>query len=280
MNPSPKAEWFSAWFNADYLRLYPLRDEAAAEREVEFVATQVKKSVGYEAKGFQTLDIGCGAGRHLLPLARSGLNPTGVDLSTELLEAAHLALTTAGIEVQLVRADMRSLPFEDKTFNLITNFFTSFGYFDSDDEHLQLLKEWRRVLKENGKLFLDYLNRDFVIKTLVPETVEERGTTTIRQTRSVSGDGMRINKLIEIHDNSGVSAKAKVFKESVRMYSQAELMSLLTASGFSDLQWFGDFSGAPLTTDSPRTLCLATALSQALSSEQTFPLDKASSGEV
>ena len=274
MSHSPKADWFSDWFNSDYLRLYPHRDEAAAIREVEFVASRVKKSVGNEIKGSQTLDIGCGAGRHLLPLARGGFNPTGVDLSPELLEEARIALATAGIEVPLVRADMRTLPFEDKRFNLITNFFTSFGYFESDDEHLRLLREWRRVLKDDGNLFLDYLNRDFVIKNLVPETIETRGASTVRQTRSVSDDGLRINKSIEISENTSGAATTKTFKESVRMYSQAELVSLLTASGFTDLQWYGDFSGAPLTTESPRSLCLATASSQTPSLKQTLPIVK------
>ncbi len=278
MSHSPKADWFSDWFNSDYLRLYPHRDEAAAIREVEFVASQVKNSVGKELKGFQTLDIGCGAGRHLIPLARCGFNPTGVDLSPELLEEARAALATAGIEVPLVRADMRTLPFEDKTFDLVTNFFTSFGYFDSDEEHLRLLGEWHRVLRDNGKLFLDYLNRDFVINKLVPETLEQRGDITLRQIRSVSDNGLRINKSIEITENTSGAARTKNFRESVRMYSQTELAGLLTASGFTDLKWYGDFSGAPLTTDSPRALCLATASSQTPSSKQTLAKAKITSG--
>jgi len=60
--------------------------------------------------GQQVLDIGCGTGRHAVPLAALGLHVTGVDLSPAMLERASARADAAGVELDLIAADARDLP--------------------------------------------------------------------------------------------------------------------------------------------------------------------------
>ena len=143
-------EWYAEWFGKDYLEVYAHRNESEAKRHVDFL-----KEVVPDLSKHKILDIACGSGRHLAELEKQGISAIGIDRSEELL--AHGKKLNPSLE--LIHADMRKLPFEDQSFSLVTNFFTSFGYFPSDEEHQLLLQEWRRVLKRDGKLFIDYLNK-------------------------------------------------------------------------------------------------------------------------
>ncbi len=60
--------------------------------------------------GTRLLDVGCGTGRHAVPLAQAGIEVTGVDLSPEMLERAAARAARAGAEVALLPADARQLP--------------------------------------------------------------------------------------------------------------------------------------------------------------------------
>ena len=60
--------------------------------------------------GQRLLDLGCGTGRHAVPLAGRGLAVTGVDLSPAMLQRARARADDAGVEVELIEADARDLP--------------------------------------------------------------------------------------------------------------------------------------------------------------------------
>jgi SAM-dependent methyltransferase len=60
--------------------------------------------------GSRVLDVGCGTGRHAVPLAALGLQVTGVDLSPAMLVRARARAVEAGVELDLVDADARELP--------------------------------------------------------------------------------------------------------------------------------------------------------------------------
>ena len=124
--------WFRDWFGREYLALYPHRDRAEARRAV----TLLRETTGL-GPGTQVLDIGCGPGRHLGEMHGIGYRPLGLDLSRRMIEAARSAAPGAG----LVRADMRSLPFRNAAFEVVTSYFTSFGYFDDEDDDLLVLSE-------------------------------------------------------------------------------------------------------------------------------------------
>lgn len=69
-------------------------------------------------KKFKTiLDIGCGTGRHLIPLVKLGFNVVGIDFSKEMIKIAKNKIKENKLKADFVVADARHLPFKDKKFD-------------------------------------------------------------------------------------------------------------------------------------------------------------------
>ena len=119
--------WYQEWFGEEYLELYSHRDENEARQQVAFFRTQ------FGAVDGAILDLACGMGRHLQEFSAHGYRAVGCDLSYTLLRTG---MTDYG-PMPVARADMRSLPFGGGTFRGLVNFFTSFGYFATEEEKLR-----------------------------------------------------------------------------------------------------------------------------------------------
>ena len=231
-------EWFEQWFGEEYLRAYPHRDDDDAERLVRLLG-----ELGVAGPGERVLDLGCGPGRHAAALARRGAHVVGLDLSLPLLSAARRRRAEP-----LVRGDMRRLPFGTKAFDVVLNLFTSFGYFESDEEHGLVVREVARVLRPGGRFVLDFLNAPAVRAGLVPRDESRSGGTTVVQERRISDDGRFVTKSIHV---SGIS---RTFTERVRLYERADLERMLATSGMRLETAAGDYDGAPHGTASPRLI--------------------------
>ena len=121
--------WYREWFGDEYLELYANRDGHEAEAHIDFV----EQALGGEPakpRPPAVLDLACGAGRHTAALRRRGYRALGVDLSVTLLIRG---------QVPCVAGDMRCLPFAEGSFEWVLNFFTSFGYFESERENFLVL---------------------------------------------------------------------------------------------------------------------------------------------
>lgn len=244
--------WYKDWFGAEYLALYKHRSDAEARELVNFLISE-----GIFASKPKVLDIACGAARHLSALLTRGLDAYGVDLSPSLLSQAESRLqATSSRGTRLCRADMRSLPFADRSFEVLCSFFTSFGYFDSDAAHSALLREWNRTTKPGGTLVLDYLNKPFVLETLVEESRRETDEYEVWERRALTEGESRVNKSIEI--KSKINGQISSFQESVRLYDLEELRVLLRHENFNETHLYGDYAGASHGASSPRLLLIST----------------------
>ncbi|MGH7701879.1 MAG: class I SAM-dependent methyltransferase [Gemmatimonadales bacterium] len=232
-------EWFEEWFGEEYLHLYPHRDERDA---VRLVALMVQ--VLPWRPGWKVLDLACGAGRHLLALADSGAQPIGLDLSPSLLARAHE--TT---RAPLVRADLRRLPVRRGTMDLTVNLFTSFGYFETDEEHAEAMSGMLATVKPGGWFALDFLNPAAVSDHLVPSEELALANTVVRVTRSLSDDGRFVIKHID-------TPEGRRFTERVRLFSPPELEAMFAANQVPVIHRFGDYQGGLLTAESPRTILI------------------------
>lgn len=231
-------DWFEDWFGEEYLALYPHRDETEAQHAIDMISREVEGR-----RVDRVLDLACGAGRHTRPLAEKWWT-VGLDLSAVLLKVAH----GAELEGTYVRGDMRVLPFADRSFDLCVNLFTSFGYFDSDAQHLRVLAEVARVVDIGGTFVLDFLNSETVGASLVACDERKVGNQVIEQRREITSDGRFVQKTISL------SGSEKKFVERVRLFSVEELEMMLEESGFSVRAKKGDYTGRPLTPESPRAV--------------------------
>lgn len=230
-----KQEWFERWFGEQYKALYPHRNQAQARDQVKALMGACSASPSWNI-----IDVGCGSGRHLQSLREAGFQKShGIDLSPFLLQDAHAA------RLSVARADMRHLPFPDATFHLLTSFFTSFGYFATRDEDRSALREFCRVVKPGGFVFLDLPNPELVMQTLVHRDTLKVGSETIDVERFLEGD--QVVKRIRCEDSGDV------YEERVRLYSLSDLKPMLPDLNLTLLRLFGDEHGCDFSPDtSPR----------------------------
>jgi SAM-dependent methyltransferase len=230
-------EWFEEWFGEEYLQLYPHRDDAEAERAVALIV----RATGLAA-GWRVLDVGCGAGRHARAFRAIGARCVGLDLSRTLLRVAR-GITDA----PLVRGDMRRMPIRPGSMDLTVSLFTSFGYFEHDEEHAAALREMVGTLRPGGWFVIDFLNAAEVRRRLVArETVAVRGGQA-EVARTMSPDGRYVCKTI-------VTPAGRRFTERVRLFDPGQMSALLSDAGVEVRHRFGDYEAAPLRSDSPRTI--------------------------
>lgn len=236
-------KWYEEAFGPHYLTVYPHRDDASARREAEFGI----RALGL-TPGERVLDLACGGGRHSRALAEQGLCVVGMDLSPELLAEASNRSVPRDARLDYVRGEMRTLPFR-KSFAAVTLFFTSFGYFESEEEDARVLHEVARTLRAGGRVLLDAANRDHVIAGLIPESVDERSGLKIHQVRSMSPAGDRVQKKVTI---TGCGTAPTEYTESVRLYAPEEIIRLLEIAGFAVTSEYGDLAGGRHGSESPR----------------------------
>jgi SAM-dependent methyltransferase len=238
------AEWFTQWFNEEYLALYAHRDDSDARR----LFTLVQRAVPWEP-GWRVLDVACGPGRHTRLFAEAGARVTGLDLSMVLLRHAR-EVTTA----PLVRADMRALPIAPGAIDLAVNLFTSFGYFDDDATHAQVIAGIVATLRPGGWFVLDFLNAPKVREDVQAE--EAAAGTGPRAAgwetrRRVSDDGRFVRKTI-------VGANGRSWEERVRLLDVEELATMCSAAGLQVTNRFGDYDGGPWSVAGPRAILIGT----------------------
>jgi SAM-dependent methyltransferase len=246
--------WFRRWFGETYKRLYPHRDALEAAAQARFVTRALPVTPEW-----RILDVGCGAGRHLAWFRAHGIpHCLGLDLSLPLLRDAR----AAGQPV--ARADMRHVPFRSAGFDLVTSFFTSFGYFATFEEDVEALAQMVSLLKPGGHLFLDLINKPHLVKHLVPEDRRRVDGAQVVQRRRLEGapdgPGTVVVKEIEITRPDGA---VEAYQERVRLYGRDEMASLAARFGLSLVAEFGDETGGAYRGDaSPRMAVLYRAASR------------------
>jgi len=240
------AGWFEDWFGQDYLKVYPHRDEDEARQQIDFV----EKSLPLN-HGDSILDLGCGGGRHARSLSGRGYRVTCLDLSPVLLSLAKSQSPGDGCYLQFVRADMRRLPFRLR-FDAVLSFFTTFGYFETDEENLATLLSIKNALSSNGRFLQDYMNKPYVINHLVRMDSKTGNGFEVLQERHYDMNTERIEKKITLKEGADV----REYFESVRLYTLDEMERLLARAGLRLDAIYGDFEGNPFTEESPRLVMM------------------------
>jgi SAM-dependent methyltransferase len=127
------------------------------------LATGVEGDVAFyveeaRAAGSPVLELGCGTGRILIPMAEAGLEVVGVDASADMLAVAREKLQRCGPDVQrrvqLVPGDMRNFAL-DRSFSLVTIPYRAFLHNLGVDDQVRTLTRVREHLAGNGRLIFN-----------------------------------------------------------------------------------------------------------------------------
>jgi len=241
------AEWFEEWFNTEeYLNVYRHRNEEDAKN----LFNLIRKNIVLE-NGSKVLDLACGAGRHSILFAKNGFDVTAVDISDNLLNVARKTAEEFKLNINFIKNDLRKLDLTDK-FHLIINLFTSFGYFESDDENDEVIKIASQHLVDNGYFVMDFFNIIYLKNNLIPISYDKIEDGIIKQERAMEGN--RIVKKIIITRR----AVEKRYFESVRTFTKGELAFLFEDNGLKVQSIYGDYLGNNFEEESsPRIIIIA-----------------------
>ncbi len=236
-------DWFVDWFDTSwYHRLYKSRNDDEAQ---QFIDNLVNYLAAKPEDWF--MDLACGKGRHSIYLAEKGFNVVGLDLSKESILAAQRA---AHSHLKFAVHDMRKIYGEQK-FDYVLNLFTSFGYFETDQEHLDVLLNMKDALRdENSLLVLDFFNAHKVVKGLRPKEIVIDGETTFNISRKIES-GFVKKQIMVVEEEQEYA-----FSERVRLYTLDDFRVLFAKAGLEIVDIFGDYELNGYDRDASRLILI------------------------
>ena len=135
-----------------YPHYYALAYRWNTDEECDFVEECVRR---WHPSARRMLDIGCGAGRHLLELAARGYEVVGVDPSPEMVAYAQDQALVHSLSATVVRGSLQQLDV-DGTFDAAWCFMDTFRFLLTDEDILAHLRRVRDVLRPDGVYLLDF----------------------------------------------------------------------------------------------------------------------------
>jgi len=221
-----KQEWFKDWFDTKYYHiLYQDRNDDEAHVFMQHLISFLKLR-----KNGKILDLPCGRGRHSVFLNQLGYDVIGADLSENSIAfAKQFENESLHFEIH----DMRD-PFQKK-FDAIFNLFTSFGYFDDDKINIEVLRNLKKGLKQNGVLVIDFINVNHVKKSIVHRETISRGNIDFQISRTI--DGNAIVKNIHFYADD----KPHHYTESIKFLPLDTLKSYFKEAGLQLKHTFGSY---------------------------------------
>jgi SAM-dependent methyltransferase len=242
-------EWWRTFFAGVAVDLW-LRapTEEQTRSEVDFLQQALR--LPHQAR---VLDVPCGGGRHAVELASRGFVMTGVDLSTEFLEAARSRASERGVTITWEHREMRDLPWQGE-FDGAFCCGNSFGYLD-DPGNVEFLVAVSRALKPGARFVIE---TGAVAESSLPAYQERRwyeigGILFLVQNRYNHTLGRLETEYTFIRD--GQVERRNGFQ---RVYTYSELCKLAETAGFGAIEGFSSVSGEPFRLGSPRLLLVAT----------------------
>ncbi len=246
-------QWFEddAFWERFYGPLFPEHRWIHAPDEVE----QVLALAGAIPPDAAVLDLCCGPGRHAVELARRGHAVTGVDRTRSFLDRAARFAEAREQRVEWVESEMLDFRCEG-AFDLCVNLFTSFGYYEIDDDNLKVLKNVHASLKPGGKLIVDVTSKEWIAKNFLASSaheMDEAGTVMVER-RAIIDDFCRISNEWMIVSGDSVYRHRLIHW----IYSGRELKRMFLDAGFADVHLCGGLDGSDFGIRSRRLVAVGT----------------------
>lgn len=217
--------------------------------------------------GGPILELMCGTGRVLLPLARDGYRLTGIDVSPQLLNLARRKLESGRLlgQVDLVQADVRELALEGP-FALAFAAINSFMHLTETDDQLQVLRQVHTALAPGGLLALDMFNP-------TPQELMRQPGELVHEGSFVLPDGAQVQKFVVqsvdpaaqqarvlfLYDELAADGLVRrtVLPFTMRWLHRFEIEHLLARAGFELEMIYGSYDLDEYSSESPQMLTLA-----------------------
>lgn len=230
-------EWWKEIFNALYLKTDGdvVENDLNTARDVDMIL----KTTGIE-KTSAILDLCCGQGRHTIELASRGFtNVSGIDRSRYLIRLARKRARTRGLKAVFSEGDARKFRTVPSSKDCVIIMGNSFGYFEREEDDIQILESVKRVLKSEGRLVLDIVDGVWMARNFEPRSWEWIDQSHfVNRERSLASDGKRIISR-EVITNSEIGVLADQFYAE-RLYTLEEIIRLLKNLGFTEIQSHGN----------------------------------------
>ena len=235
-----------------YDRLFP-----GGEPAVDFYRAEADRQGGC------VLELGCGTGHKLIPIASDGHPCTGLELSSDMLTEAQRKADERALAVEWVQGDMRDFDL-GRTFDLVIIAANSLLHLHETADLLSCLRSVRAHLAPGARFVFDVFN---------PSVRLLADADGVRRTRDVLSfvDPDRGDVRVEVaetydaaaqvtrgtwHFSTDVEPDFVVAPLELRSIFPQELPLLLSLGGLRLVERFGDWSGRPFTSDAAIQLCV------------------------
>lgn len=198
--------------------------------------------------GGPVLELGCGTGRTLLPIAREGIECVGVDGSPEMLRVFREKAPPPN--VTLIDGRMEALDLGDRKFQLVTIPFRAFSHLLDVPTQLETLARVRRHLAPGGLLALDLFDPKLDRTAQVHEPEQLAATFPhegheMRRYDSVTRDHTRQVMDVTFRFEGGPPELNGTAHVHLRWFYRYEIEHLLYRAGFSEVTVYGGFDRRP-----------------------------------
>ncbi len=207
------------------------------KRECDFLE---QLFVQYAKKNPKTiLDLGCGTGGHMLPLAQRGYAVTGVDASSKMLSLAREKFVNKNLKAEFLRSRIQFFKVAKK-FDAIVCMFSVIDYLTQDKDLLKTFRNVAAHMKKASFFIFDFWRAEAVEKYFLPEKnkafrsrdgiVERHSSTKINRKKHLC----EVNYKIQVQGN-GDPRRSFQEKHVLRYFSIDEMKDFLQKSGLKIL---------------------------------------------
>ncbi len=204
------------------------------------------------------LEVACGTGRLTLPIARDGVDITGLDVSPAMLAKARLNASSAGVDIAWLEQDCREMRLP-RRFSLMFSATNAMQHLLDVVSACAFLRSACSGLLPGGKLVIDVFNPSLpkllktpadrhVLKT-IPQA--EGGSITVEVASQYAADTQTLH--FDLHYlRSGRLLRTK--QVNMRVFFPQELLALCQLNGLKVVERLGDYDGSPFTARSPKQI--------------------------
>lgn len=226
------------------------------------------------------LDVACGIGRHAVELGEAGVDVHGIDISPEYVDRARERANEAGVggRASFEVADMRDLQERTETYDLVTNMWTAFGYFDEETNE-RVAEGLCERTAEDGVLVMELANKESMLAEFRASSAQENDGLLYVENQEYTPETGRMETNLRLFRTGGEEREDDAGSDSeesetagdpaadyefvghlswdLRLYGPAELRRLLERAGFSEVSLYGGLDGGSLQRDSSRLVVIA-----------------------